>query len=115
LRIGSTQDGLNPILPFSLKNKSDALQSIGMLDRTIQNLAKQRGVIGASLSRIGVAISNLQSAGENFAAAESRIRDADIASEGSALAREQILQRAASAVLAQANQQPALALRLLTA
>ena len=52
-------------------------------------------------------------AAENFQAARSRILDADIASESAELVRTQILQQAASAVLAQANQQPALALQLL--
>ena len=101
------------MLQFSLKTKSDALQSMGMLDRALENLAKQRGTIGASQSRVNIAISNLQTARENFNAAESRIRDADIAAEAGNLVRTQILQQAASSVLAQANQGPALALKLL--
>ena len=52
---------------------------------------------------------------ENFAAAESRIIDADIAREAADLVRTQILQQAATAVLAQANQAPVLTLKLLTA
>jgi flagellin len=101
------------MLGFSLKTKSEALQSMGMLDRTLENLSQQRGTIGASQSRVSIAISNLQSAKENFAAAESRIRDADIASEAANLVRTQILQQAATSVLAQANQGPQLALTLL--
>jgi flagellin-like hook-associated protein FlgL len=111
--LGSTEDGLGAMQQFSLKTRSDALQSMGMLDRTLENLSKQRGTIGASQSRVNIAISNLQSAKENFATAESRIRDADIAAEAANLVRTQILQQAATAVLAQANQGPALALRLL--
>jgi flagellin len=113
VRLGRTRDGLAGLLQFSLETKSDSLQSMGMLDKTLENLAKQRGTIGASQSRVNIAISNLQSARENFAAAESRIRDADIASESAELTRTQILQQAASSVLAQANQAPTLALQLL--
>jgi flagellin len=73
----------------------------------------QRGEIGAFQSRTDVAINVLQVSSENFKAAESRIRDADIADESSRLVRLNILQQAASSVLAQANQQPALAFQLL--
>ena len=86
---------------------------MGMLDRTLENLAKQRGTIGASQSRVNIAINNLQTAKENFAAAESRIRDADVASEAANLVRTQILQQAAASMLSQANQAPQLALQLL--
>jgi flagellin len=65
------------------------------------------------MSRIGVAINVLQSASENFRAAESRIRDADIAADAAEMVRLQILQQASAAVLAQANQQPSLAILLL--
>ena len=63
--------------------------------------------------RLAVALSTLAVARENFAAAESRIMDADIAEESSLLVRTQILQQAGAAVLGQANLQPSLALRLL--
>jgi len=62
-----------------------------------------------------VELNTTTAARENFAVAESRITDADIASEVAVLTRNQILQQAASAVLAQANQQPALAIQLLAA
>jgi flagellin len=60
-----------------------------------------------------VAINALTVSRENFAAAESRIRDVDVASEAAELTRLNILQQAGAAVLAQANQQPSLALNLL--
>jgi flagellin len=113
VRLGSSQDGLSPLLNFSLKTKADALQAMGPLKRAQENLAKQRGVIGAYQSRVGIAISNLTTGKENFQAAESRIRDADIALEAGNLISSQILQKAASAILAQANQAPALAIQLL--
>ena len=61
-----------------------------------------------------MAINNLSVARENFAAAESRIRDVDVAAEAAELTRLNILQQAGAAVLAQANQQPSLALSLLS-
>jgi flagellin-like hook-associated protein FlgL len=113
IMLATTQSGLSPLLNFSLKTKADALQSMGILTNAQNNLSKQRGVIGANQSRVEIAINNLISSKENFAAAESRIRDADIAADAANLVRTQILQQAATAVLAQANQAPALALTLL--
>ena len=110
---GLTRDGISPLLSFSLKTKADALQSMGMLDRTLGNLSKQRGVIGSFQSRIGVALNTLQSSREAYSAAESRIRDVDVAETTSRLVRTQILQTAATSILAQANQLPQLALQLL--
>jgi flagellin len=91
----------------SSRNALDAIQ------RAISSLASNRGVLGATESRLNVAINNLSVARENFAAAESRIRDVDVAGEAAELTRLGILQQAGAAVLAQANQQPSLALSLL--
>ncbi len=79
----------------------------------IGSLTANRGKLGAAESRLNVAVSNLQVARENFSSAESRIRDVDVASEAANLTKLNILQQAGSAVLAQANQQPALALSLI--
>jgi flagellin len=91
----------------SSRNALDAIQ------RAISSLASNRGVLGATESRLNVAINNLSVARENFASAESRIRDVDVAGEAAELTRLGILQQAGAAVLAQANQQPSLALSLL--
>jgi flagellin len=71
------------------------------------------GVLGASLSRLDYEVQALQVRSDNSRSAAGRIRDADIAQEGATLVRTRILQRLESAVLAQANQQPALVLSLL--
>ena len=110
--LGSTREGVAPLLPFSLTTQAEALQALAPLDRKLNQLSAQRGVIGAFQSRLNAAINTLQSTSENYAAAESRIRDADIASEAVELARLQIGQQAAAAVLAQANIQPGLAVKL---
>ncbi len=79
----------------------------------MDNLALVTAGIGAYQSRLQTTISNLSSGIENTLAAESRIRDADIAQESSELVRQQLLQQVGAAILAQANQQPSLALQLL--
>lgn len=79
----------------------------------IGSLTTNRGTLGAAESRLSVTINNLQVARENFASAESQIRDVDVASEAAQLTRLNILQQAGAAVLAQANQQPGIALSLI--
>jgi flagellin len=69
--------------------------------------------MGATQNRMQSAIASISSARENLAAAESRIRDVDVAMETADLTRNSILQQAATSVLAQANMQPQLALSLL--
>jgi flagellin len=106
-------------LTFSINGGStDLAQSAARLaldgiNGAIGSLAVQRGNLGAVESRLAVAINNLSVARENFAAAESRIRDVDVATEAAELTRLNILQQAGASVLAQANQQPQLALSLL--
>ena len=88
--------------------------TLDAVNGAIQSLAQTRGALGATESRLRLAVSNLSVARENFAAAESRIRDLDVAEEAANLTRLNILQNAGAAVLAQANQAPALALKLLS-
>jgi flagellin len=91
----------------------NALAALGQLTTAISTTATRRGQLGATQSRLQIAISNLRTLRENFSAAESRIRDVDVAEETTNLANASILQQAGAAILAQANQQPALALSLL--
>ncbi len=93
--------------------QSASRQALDAINAAITSLASTRGTLGATESRLQVAINSLTVARENFASAESRIRDVDVASEAAELTRLNILQQAGSAVLAQANQQPSLALSLL--
>lgn len=93
--------------------QSAARAALDAVNNAIGSLASTRGTLGAVESRLNVAINNLTVARENFASAESRIRDVDVATEAAELTRLGILQQAGAAVLAQANQQPALALSLL--
>ena len=94
-------------------SQSAARLALDAINAAIQSVSRNRGALGAAQSRLEVTINNLQVARENFQAAESRIRDVDVASESAELTRLNILQQAGAAVLAQANNQPQLALSLL--
>lgn len=96
-----------------VEGQSAARIALDAVNAAISSLAQTRGNLGAAESRLRVAINNLAVAKENFASAESRIRDVDVASEAAELTRLGILQQAGAAILAQANQQPSLALSLL--
>jgi len=95
------------------EGQSASRAALDAINTAISSLASTRGTLGAVESRLQVAITSLTVARENFLAAESRIRDVDVASEAAELTRLGILQQAGAAVLAQANQQPSLALSLI--
>lgn len=98
---------------FNLLSQSSAQSAMEQFKENLDLLGSAAGRIGASQSRLGSANSVLRTTQENFTTAESRIIDADIASEAALLVRGQLLQQASAAILAQANQQPALVLKLL--
>lgn len=95
-------------------SQSASRMALDAISTAITSVTRNRGTLGAAESRLETSISNLTVARENFTAAESRIRDADVAYEAAELTRLNILQQAGTAVLAQANQQPQLALQLLS-
>jgi flagellin len=76
------------------------------LDSAIQTLSTNRATLGANQNRIEHAIMNISVSHENTVAAKSRIRDADVAEEMTTFTRNQILNQAGTAILAQANQVP---------
>ena len=86
---------------------------IDNIDTAIDQINDQRATFGATQSRFDAIISNLQSSVEAQSAARSRIMDADFAQETAALTRNQILQQAGIAMLAQANSLPQSVLSLL--
>ena len=106
----STSLGLNSLDIGSGGSTSTALTNI---DAAINTVSSLRGSLGAVQNRLGSTINNLAIQVENLSAAESRIRDVDVAYETAQLTRNQILQQASIAVLSQANAQPQTALRLL--
>ncbi|MFM7196910.1 MAG: flagellin [Chloroflexota bacterium] len=97
----------------SLTTQSGANAAISVLDTAIETVSTRRGSIGAMQNRLESTINSLGIAAENTGAANSRIRDADVAASVSEMVRNQILQQSTMAVLAQANQAPQMALQLL--
>jgi flagellin len=106
-------------LTYSINGASDAAAAtaarlaLDAVYAAIYSVGASRGILGGVESRLSTAIANLGVARENLVAAESRIRDVDVAEEAANLTRLNILQQAGTAVLAQANQLPSLALQLL--
>ncbi|MDC7699029.1 flagellin N-terminal helical domain-containing protein [Vogesella indigofera] len=94
----------------SFDNSQDALK---IVDSALQAINGQRAQFGALQSRFENTISNLQSSSENLSASRSRIQDTDFAAETAKLSRNQVLQQAGTAMLAQANQLPQQVLSLL--
>ncbi|MCP3914795.1 MAG: flagellin FliC [bacterium] len=90
-----------------------AVDSLAVLDAAIGTLNTARGNLGASQNRLASALRSIFNARENLSAAESRIRDVDVAAESADLTRNTIMQQAAVSVLQQANTQPQIALSLL--
>lgn len=107
---GATGLGINNAGVAQLSGAENALSAV---DGAIDTINTQRASLGAAQNRISSALRSILNTKENLSAAESRIRDVDVAAESADLARNSILQQAATSVLAQANSQPQLALSLL--
>jgi len=98
---------------MSLSTPENANRSIGVLDASLKKINKQRADLGAYQNRLEHAIKGIDIGAENLQAAESRIRDADMASEMVEYTKNRILVQASSAMLAQANQKTQTVLQLL--
>ncbi len=96
-----------------MTTQTDAEAAITVLDNAIRQVGSSRSDLGAHMNRLEMATSVLSTTSENTAAAQSQIQDADFAAETAAFARNQIMQQAAAAMLAQANISGQIALRLL--
>ena len=109
----TTGSGGLGVASVSVASQSGANSAITAIDSAITTIDTIRGDLGAVQNRFESTIANLSNVSENLAAARSRILDADIAMETSAMTKANILQQAGVSVLAQANQAPQLALSLL--
>lgn len=98
---------------LSVSNFEDASEAMHTIEDAIELVSNQRGSLGAVQNRLEQTIENLKTANENMSAAESRIRDADMAKEITTFTKFNILSQAAQAMLAQANAQPQGVLQLL--
>jgi flagellin len=110
LNINQTVDGAEI---SGIESKVGAQMSIARLDNAITQVAGYRAYLGALQNRFGSTINNLGVQVENLDTARSRIRDTDFAAETAEYTKFKILQQAGTSVLAQANQQPNIALGLL--
>jgi flagellin len=98
---------------LSVATKTNANNALATIDTAITTVSSERAKIGAIQNRLEHTIANLGAASENMTAAESRIRDVDMAQEMAAFTRAQILMQAGTAMMAQANQKPQSVLQLL--
>ena len=96
-----------------LTTQSGAQSALGALDSAIAKVDTFRAKLGAKISRLTYAADNLSNISTNTSESRSRIQDTDYAQATTELARTQIIQQAATAILAQANQQPQMVLSLL--
>lgn len=106
-------DANNAIKDVDLTSVIGSQKAIISIDQAIQTIDAQRADIGAMQNRFENTISNLQNIAENVSGARGRIKDTDFASETANLSKQQILQQAGTAILAQANQLPQAVLSLL--
>ena len=98
---------------LDISTATGATAALTALDTAIDDTSTARAGLGSTQNRLQVTVNNLQSAKENLSAANSRIRDVDVAEESSSMTRNNILSQAGMAVLSQANQLPSMALSLL--
>ncbi len=97
----------------NISTQTGANSAISLMDTAIRQVSTQAANLGAILNRLDAAVSNLSSTSENISAARSRIMDADFAAETATFSKNQILQQASTAMLAQANVSGQIALTLL--
>ncbi len=98
-----------------MKTVEGAARALAILDSALQMIDQQRSSMGALNNRLESTVDNLNNITVKTEASLSRIMDADFASETAELSKSQVLSQAATAMLAQANQQPQNVLRLLQA
>lgn len=106
-------DNPNATSTGGVMTHDDAANAVELIDNAIKQISSERSKFGAAQNRLDHTINNLNTASENLTAAESRIRDVDLAKEVMEQSKNQILSQAAQAMLSQANQQPSQVLQLL--
>lgn len=110
--LNSTMSGLG-IFDTDISSKGGAQSALRTLDDSLVKINEQRSFLGALQNRLSSTIRNIEMSTENVSAANSRIRDVDIAEESADLTKNNILLQAGTAVLGQANSAPNVALKLL--
>ncbi|GAE26527.1 flagellin protein FlaA [Halalkalibacter wakoensis JCM 9140] len=111
--VSSTGGSNKDTAGLSVASHEHATNAIKSINDAIETVSAQRSELGAFQNRLEHTIANLDNASENLSAAESRIRDVDMAAEMMEMTRANILSQASQSMLAQANQQPQSVLQLL--
>jgi flagellin len=103
----------NDIFETTIADSESANSTLAKIDTVINNINEERATMGAKINRIQFAVNNLTNIITHLSESRSRIEDVDYSEATSELARRQIIQQAATAMLAQANQSPQTVLQLL--
>jgi flagellin len=111
--IYTSDPGINSDRVSSISTVAGAQEVINLIKTALDNVSKARSMMGAAMNRLEHVIDNLTNVSMNSAASRSQIQDADYATASTALAKSQIMQQAATAVLAQANTSQQTVLKLL--
>ena len=110
---GTNTSSFSAVATLDISSAAGATSALTVLDSALAQINSARADLGAIQNRFSSTIANLQSRSENLTASRSRIQDADFAMETASLSRSQVLQQAATAMLAQSNQLPQQVLQLL--
>lgn len=112
--LGVTSAAVSALDQSVVSDQIDASNDLlALIDTAISDVSKERSELGAIQNRLNHTINNLEASAENISAAESRIRDVDMAHEMMSFTKNQILMQAGTAMLAQANMKPQSVLQLL--
>jgi flagellin len=98
---------------LELTGSASSQAALATIDTAIETISAARATLGAAGNRFNAVANTIRTASENLSAAHSRIKDVDVAEETSAMSRAQILAQAGVSILAQANQMPQMAMKLL--
>jgi flagellin len=109
---GGVDNGVK-VASIDISTQAGAQVALTSLDAALKSVSLNQAKLGAFQNRLDAVISNLTEANQNMSASRSRIQDTDYASETTSLAKSQIIQQAATAMLAQANQSSQSVLSLL--
>ena len=113
LKERNATEGVGSVASIDISTAEGAQRAIGIIDKAIDQVSSTRADLGALNNRLDFTMANLSNISEKTSAARSRIVDADFAAETAALSRAQVLQQAATAMLAQSNARPEQVLSLL--
>ncbi|MCQ2035029.1 flagellin [Stutzerimonas kunmingensis] len=111
--LASSTSTVNSVSKIDISTDKGAQNAVDVIDAALKSIDAQRADLGAVQNRFDNTIANLQNIGENVSAARGRIQDTDFAAETANLSKNQILQQAGTAILAQAKQLPQAVLSLL--